>query len=53
VKRIDETARIMDLFSFIKDYGPEWGLFAGLIISLMTLGFSIQKDYRKNKQKSV
>ena len=53
VKRIDRKARIMDLFSFMKDYGPEWGLFAGLIISLMTLGFSIQKDYRKSKQKSV
>jgi len=53
VKRIDKKARIMDLFSFMKDYGPEWGLFAGLLISLFTLGLSIVKDYRKNKGKSV
>lgn len=51
VKRIDDTARMMDLFSFIKDYGPEWGLFAGLIISLITLAYSIKKDYRKSRQK--
>lgn len=53
VKHIDETARMMDLFSFIKDYGPEWGLFAGLIISLLTLGLSIKKDYHKSKGKPV
>jgi len=53
VKRIDETARMMDLFSFIKDYGPEWGLFAGLIISLLTLGLSIKKDCQKSKGKPV
>ena len=53
VKRIGETARMMDLFSFIKDYGPEWGLLTGLIISLLTLGLSIKKDYRKSKGKPV
>ena len=53
VKRIDKKARIMDFFSFMKDYGPEWGLFAGLLISLFTLGLSITKDHRKSKRKSV
>jgi hypothetical protein len=42
-----------NFLSFLKDFGPEWGLFAGSILSLLTLGFSIQKDYRKSKQKSV
>ncbi len=53
VKRIDDTPRMMDLFSFMKDFGPEWGLLAGSVISLLTLGFSMKKDYRKNKGKPV
>ncbi len=53
VKHIDDTARLMDLLSFARDYGPEWGLLAGLIISLLTLGLSIKKDYHKSKGKPV
>jgi len=54
VRRIAvEKSSIKDFFSFVKDYGPEWGLFAGLLISFITLGFSFTKDYRKSKQKSV
>ncbi len=51
VKRLDDTPRMMDLSSFVKDYGPEWGLLAGLIISLLTLGWSMRRDSRKSKRK--
>ena len=54
VKRIDiQKSSLKDFLSFMKDFGPEWGLFAGLLISLFTLGYSIKKDYRKSKQKSL
>ncbi len=53
VKRINnEKTRVKDLLSFMKDFGPEWGLFAGLLISLFTLGYSIKKDYRRSRGKS-
>jgi len=53
-KRIDvEETRMADFFSFIKDYGPEWGLFAGIVISLFALGFSIKRDCSKSKDKCV
>lgn len=51
VKRIEETARLMDPLSFIKDYGPEWGLFGGMILSLLALGFSVWKDHRQDNRK--
>ena len=51
VMRIDVgKSNVKDFLSFIRDYGPEWGLFAGVLISLFTLGFSIKKGYRKSKQ---
>jgi hypothetical protein len=48
-KRIDvEETRMADFFSFIKDYGPEWGLFMAALISLFTLGLSIiKKSWQK------
>ncbi len=50
-KRIDiEETKMTDFFSFIKDFGPEWGLFAGMVISLLTLGLSITRDYSKEQR---
>jgi hypothetical protein len=54
LSRIDvQKSSMKDFLSFIKDFGPEWGLLAGLLISLSILAYSIKKDYRKSKQKSV
>lgn len=48
LKRIDvQKSSLKDFRSFMKDYGPEWGLCAGLLISLLTLGYSMKKDRRK------
>jgi hypothetical protein len=52
-KRIDRETRMMDFFSYIADCGPEWGLLAGALISLFTLGLSIRKDYSESKGKCV
>ena len=52
VKRINiEKTKLKDFLSFMKDFGPEWGLFAGMLISLLTLGLSVNKDYRKRTGK--
>ena len=54
VKRINiEKTKLKDFLSFMKDFGPEWGLFAGMLIALFTLGYSIKKDYRKSRGKPV
>ena len=54
VRRIDvKNTRVKDFLSFMKDYGPGWGLFTGLLISLFTLGLSIKMDYRKSRRKPV
>ncbi len=41
-----EKSNIKHFLSFMKDYGPEWGLFAGMLISLFVLGYSIKKNHR-------
>ena len=52
VRRIDaQKSSLKDFLSFVKDFGPEWGLFAGMLISLLTLGLSVNKDYRKRTGK--
>jgi len=54
VKRIDvHKSSLKDFLSFIKDFGPEWGLFVGMLISLLILGYSTIKDFRKSKQNSL
>jgi hypothetical protein len=54
VRRIDvRKKRVKDFLSFMEDYGPEWGLSGGLLISLFTLALSIKKDHRKNRGKPV
>ena len=54
VRQLDvQKSSVKDFLSFMKDYGPEWWLFEGLIISLFTLGYSVKRDYRKSKQKSI
>ena len=52
-KRINRETRMKDLFSYIADCGPEWGLPAGALISLLILGLSIGKDYSKSKRKPL
>ncbi len=48
VRRIDvEKSSIQHFISFMKDYGPEWGLFAGMLISLFALGYSVKKDHHQ------
>lgn len=50
IRRIDvKKSSMKDFLSFMKDYGPEWGLLAGLMISLFALGRSIKRGYRKSK----
>ena len=52
LKRIDvENANAKNFLSFVKDYGPEWGLFAGMTLSLLTLGLSVWKDRRQSSRK--
>ena len=52
VRRIDvENENAKNFLSFVKDYGPEWGMFAGMILSLLTLGLSLGKDQRQESRK--
>jgi Calcineurin-like phosphoesterase len=54
VRRIDvQESSMKDFLSFMRDFGPEWGLLTGLLISLFALGLSIKKDYSKDKGKPV
>ena len=52
-KRINRETRMKDLFSYIADCGPEWGLLPGALISLFVLGLSIRRDSRKGKRKPL
>ncbi len=51
VRRIDvQKSSTKDFLSFMKDFGPEWGLLAGMLISLIALALSIKKEYGKTKR---
>jgi len=52
VRRIDvEKSSVKGFLSFMKDYGPEWGLFAGMLISVFSLLYSVKRNYSKSKRK--